>query len=326
MDENYIASCNPVGEGVVSIWDRRSGSRTSSVTPEGAMATAALEYRDLLTPRSSIWGLRFSRTRRGCLGMLTSTGVFRCYDLAKEYVLEEDRANIDHTLGINATNTYPEPIYTKNTRHFRSPFSPQEQTHDGSQRVSAFDFLNLGTSNEAHAVTILADKSVCLYRFTSTTSPMDISSKSALIRGGRVNDEMDFKIIQGPFASETKSRDIVRDIQSRTISPTILNQSTSQPESSDGQSCRDMLNPPEKHYSSRELRQLLLSPGTTGVPLTVQDALAWLSIPRLRCQEGYLLDSTENKAIIGDNDRGLQEFWDWIRRKLIPQLDPLFIY
>ncbi|KAF3491626.1 uncharacterized protein GIQ15_01143 [Arthroderma uncinatum] len=238
LDENYIASCFPSNDSAISIWDRRSGFRyptaagaTPAAADSGPLSTA-LDLKPNIEPNSTIASLRFSRTKRGCLGMLTTTGAFRCYDIAKEYLSDEHKSSLENTLGQDPSRHYPEQIYTRKVQDFRpSAFSSVNNAKPDWQRVTSFDFLNKG-------VTFYTTPSITLNRLI-------------------------FKM----------HRD-------------------------------------EASVSTHEKRDSLLL--TEKVP-SFQDALSWLTIPRLRCAEGYLLDSEKNKAIVSD-DPSLLELWDWIGR------------
>ncbi|KAI5310260.1 hypothetical protein KEM55_009330, partial [Ascosphaera atra] len=318
LDENYIASCNPNDGGVVSIWDRRAGSRFTSGTlsaSENQQMSAALEYTDLIDPKTSIWGLRFSRTKRGTLAMLSSSGVFKAFELGTEYVSQGYLSSFDRTLGTDSANSYARPIYTKNTRNFPSPFPPEEKTHEQSRRVAAFDFLNMGTSNDAYAVTVLDNKDVALYSLPPPHRPMDLSSRSVLARAGRVQDEKNFRLIQPSLPTGMKISRAVEGIRENASKEPCADQIPSSPLSISADLDQHQSPIPESHrsMSRREKREQALSVGTTGKPLAVEDALTWLSIARLRCMEGYLPSNGRNRDIISD-DFALAEFWEWIDR------------
>ncbi|KAK2776308.1 hypothetical protein FQN52_003499 [Onygenales sp. PD_12] len=321
LDENYIASCYPTNDASICIWDRRSGSRfTSTAIPssDSTQLSAALEFKNVIDPKSTIWSLRFSRTKRGCLGMLSSTGDFKAYDIAKEYVSEENRTSLEQALGRDSAKAYPEQIYTKTVREFRSLIPSHDRAADASQRVASFDFLNHSASNEPSAITLLANKSVALFSLQSPPCPVDLSSQGVLARGGLAEHDSNFKFISPLIESTSKVSKVVRRIQEQAIptpapanggvvpkteSKSDVNQQSSDSSTESSPPC----------LSSRESREKSLSAGTFGSLLTVQDALTWMSIPRLRCIEGYLLDSGKNKQLLSD-DPGLQELWDWIGR------------
>ncbi|KKZ58455.1 hypothetical protein EMCG_00946 [[Emmonsia] crescens] len=323
LDENYIASCNPSGDASICIWDRRSGSRFSSAalpTTDSSQLSAALEFKNVIDPKSSIWSLRFSRTKRGCLGMLSSDGDFKAFDIAKEYVSDENRTSLDQALGQDSAKSYPEQIYTKSVRDFRNPYLPHDCDTDTSRKVASFDFLNFSASNEPTTVTLLANRSVALFTLQSQPCPMDLSSQSVLARGGLAEHDLNFKLISPSSKSPSRVSHAVQGIQDRSVSP-----ANSQPNGSsvnktedkngEGQKSSDSSTKADviQHLPNRESRERSLSAGIFGSLLSVYDALTWMSIPRLRCQEGYLVDGEKNKELLS-NDPGLREFWDWVGR------------
>ncbi|OAT08730.1 ubiquitin-protein ligase E3 [Blastomyces gilchristii SLH14081] len=322
LDENYIASGNPSGDPTICIWDRRSGARFPSAalpTTDSSQLSAALEFRNVIDPKSSIWSLRFSRTKRGCLGMLSSDGDFKAYDMAKEYVSDENRTSLDQTLGRNSATSYPEQIYTKTVRDFRNPYFPHDRSTNPSQKVASFDFLNFSASNEPTTVTLLANRSVALFTLQSQPCPMDLSSQSVLARGGLGEHDLDFKLIRPSSESPSRISKTSKRTQDRSTSPTAQPNGSSATigdnKNGGGRSSPDSSASTKvaQRLPSRESRERSLSAGMSDTRLTVRDALAWMSIPRLRCQEGYLVDGEANKELFSD-DPGLWEFWDWVGR------------
>ncbi|KZZ92737.1 ubiquitin-protein ligase E3 [Ascosphaera apis ARSEF 7405] len=316
LDENYIASCDPVNGGHISIWDRRAGAKFTPATmfsTDGQQKAAALDYENVTGPKSSIWGLRFSPTKRGTLAMLSDSGDFKVFELGKEYVSEEYLSSFDQTMGHDSANAYARPIYTRNTRSFPSPFSGTSQMDDDSQKVKAFDFLNLGTSNDAHAVTVLGNKNVALYSLPRPHRPMSISSQGPLAYGCHSQDDMSFKIIEPSISPHFKISAEIENIRERSRSQ-LLRESIplSLTPLDEAKNPLVVTLPNLIPLSRREQREKLLSVGLPrGLP--VEDVLTWLSIPKYRCQEGYLPSNPQNTEIIAE-DAGLVELWNWINR------------
>ncbi|KAI5306976.1 hypothetical protein KEM56_005970 [Ascosphaera pollenicola] len=319
LDENYIASCNPGNGGHISIWDRRAGSKFSPATMASSdgqqQISAALDYENIIDSKSSIWALRFSPTKRGTLAMLSSEGDFKVFELGKEYVSEEYLSSFDRTMGHDSANAYARPIYTRNTREFPSPSFDKAEVEDGSRRVAAFDFLNLGSSNEAHAITVLGNRDVALYSLPPPYRPMSLSSQGPLAYAGRAQDDTNFKIIKPSISPPFNVSAEINNIRQRANHQPLKGFLSASPLSS----LDEAEKPPEATplslipLSRREQREKLLSTGTSGDGLPVEDALTWLSIQKLRCQEGYLPSNPRNKEIVAD-DAGLVEFWDWVDR------------
>ncbi|KAI5284158.1 hypothetical protein KEM54_001559, partial [Ascosphaera aggregata] len=320
LDENYIASCNPGSGGHISIWDRRAGSKFSPAnmtSNEGQQQmSAALDYGNVVDPKSTIWGLRFSPTKRGTLAALSSEGDFKVFELGKEYISDDYLSSFDRTMGHDSANAYARPIYTRNTRYFPSPFSSQEHVGDGSRKVAAFDFLNLGTSNEAHAITVQANKDVVLYSLPPPYRPISLSSQGPLAYAGRAQDDINFKVIKPSVSPPSKVAEEIQSIRRRASHLPLSEMLQSAPSlfssSTEAVSLTRSHLPPPIPLSRREEHEKLLLAGKWD-PLTVEDALTWLSIPRLRCQEGYLPSNPRNREIVAD-DSGLVEFWEWVDR------------
>lgn len=110
--------------------------------------------------------------------MLTTTGTFRCYDIAKEYLSEENKLSLEHALGQDSSKHYPEQIYTRKVQDFRPSILPSGGAAKKDwQRVTSFDFLNKGVVSQPVAITLLADKTVSLFTPPPPPSSTDLSSK-----------------------------------------------------------------------------------------------------------------------------------------------------
>lgn len=313
LDENYIASCSSSTDATVCVWDRRVSSRfTAPVGPTNALETGqgspSLEFKNVLAPKSTIWSLRFSRTKRGCLNVLSNTGHLKTYDIAKDYLPEEYRSSMDETLGHGSSKSYPEQVYTKYVRDVCSPFNHPSRGCKESERVVSFDSLNMSASNEPSAITLAGNGKVQIITLQPPAPPVRLSSQGVLVRGESDGDS-DFKTI-GPLAdSELSISEIVQRIRERVL-PSL-------DEDKDGlmsrrPSTEDQSSEP---LSSRESREReLLAFGTLGEPLTAEEALTLLTVNRRRCKEGYLFDGARNKQILAD-DPYLQDFWEWIERE-----------
>jgi hypothetical protein len=305
LDENYIASCLTSSDPTICIWDRRIGSRytTSGVGPANTLETGqpgpALEFKNVIAPKSQIWSLRFSRTKRGCLGVLASTGHFKTYDIVKEYLPEEYRSSVDETLGQGSSKDYPEQIYTKYVRDVYSPFNHPSRSYEESERVVSFDFLNMSPSNEPTALTLSGNGRVNIITTKPPSPPVRLSSQGLLIRGTS-GDDSDFRTISPIPSHGLRVSDVVEDLRERIL-----------PGQDEQGALRENHSKP---LSSREVRERALSLGAIGNPITAEEALTLLTINRLRCKEGYLFDASRNRRIIAD-DPCLQDFWDWIQRE-----------
>lgn len=310
LDENYIASCQATNDPTICIWDRRIGSRfiTPAVGPANALETSqlgpSLEFGNVIAPKSTIWSLRFSRTKRGCLGVLSNTGHFKTYDIVKEYLDEEMRSSMDETLGQGSARNYPEQIYTKHVRDVVTPYNHPSRGYDEKDRIVAFDFLNMSPGNEPSAITISGNDEVNILTAKPPAPPVRLSSQGTLI-WGTSDEDSDFRAINPQSSRGLSISEMVEEVRERAESDS--NGQTSQKGRRAG-------NRPATPLSSREAREHALSLGTLGGQLPVKDALTLLSVNRFRCKEGYLFDEARNKKILAD-DPWLQGFWDWAERK-----------
>ncbi|GIJ82836.1 hypothetical protein Asppvi_001351 [Aspergillus pseudoviridinutans] len=310
LDENYIASCYPTNDPTICIWDRRASSRFNVTGGANMLESGhpgpALEFKNVFGPKTSLWSLRFSRTKRGCLGALSNTGCFKTFDVVKEYLSEDYRTSMEETLGQGSFHNYPEQIYTKSIREVLSPFNHPTRGCKESDRVVAFDFLNLSTSSEPTAITLAGNGQVSLVTGQPPSPPVRISSQGVLIRGSSEN-HLDFTELRPAFGDQTKVSEVIENIREANLSA---------PEegklSQGGRAARSDARVKDP-LSSRESRERNLSLGTLGQPLTAEEALALLTVNRLRCKEGYLFDATRNKRILAD-DPQLQWLWDWVER------------
>ncbi|PYH95524.1 hypothetical protein BO71DRAFT_377200 [Aspergillus ellipticus CBS 707.79] len=308
LDPNYIASCQPTNDPTICIWDRRIGSRyiTPAVGPANALETGplgpALEFRNVVAPKSTIWSMRFSKTKRGCLGVLSNTGHFKTYDVVKEYLDEEVISSVDETLGQGSAKNYPEQIYTKHVRDVCTPYNHPARGYDEKERVVAFDFLNMSPGNEPSILTVSGNGEANIITAKPPSPPVRLSSQGSLI--WKTSDDSDFKVISPESFQESSVSEVVEDLRERVLS---------EQEGQVAQKGRRAGNGPTAPLSSREAREQALSLGMLGTRLPVQDALTLMSVQRMRCKEGYLFDEARNKRILADDPR-LQGFWNWVER------------
>ncbi|KAL2819353.1 WD40-repeat-containing domain protein [Aspergillus cavernicola] len=304
LDENYIASGLTATDSTVCIWDRRVGPRFSTgVSPalDNGQMVPALEFKNVIAPKSAIWSLRFSRTKRGCLGVLSSSGHLKTYNIVKEYLPEEYRSPIDRTLGRDSVSDYPEQIYTKSVRDVFSPFDHPSRGYEQSERVVSFDFLNISTSNEPSVFTLSANDEMKVATVKPPAPPVRLSTQGTLVCGSP-NEHCDFKSVRPLGTTGANIGTVVKDLRD-----SALTRQTEQDALGKSRTSRDAV------ASSREDRERALSVGTPGSLLTAEEALTLLTVNRLRCKEGYLFNGSRNKQILTD-DPSLQAFWDWIER------------
>lgn len=314
LDENYIASCLPTNESTICLWDRRVGARlvspsvgSSASSPDSNQSTAALQLKSVFDSNSSIWSLRFSKTKRGYLGALSSTGHFKTYDIAKDYQSEEYRASIDETFGQGSFKTYPEPVYTRHVRDVCLPFDHPTRGCEEKDRVVTFDFLNLNTTHQPSAITLDGHGQPRIFTARPPCPPVSLSSQGVLAYGVP-SDDRDFTSIHPLSEHVSPISGLVENIQKRVLS------SSKYPSTDMDKKLPVSRVLSSDPISSRELRERAMSVGALGELLTAKEALTLSTVAQWRCREGYLFNEARNRSIVSD-DPALQDLWTWIQRK-----------
>ena len=146
-DENYIASCVPTNDPIISIWDRRVGGRsnvhTSSFSSSDSNpAVPSLELKNVADGQGSIWSLRFAKSKRSCLGMLTSTGQFKTFDFGREYIPEADVKEKNETWGKGWNEHQSEDIFVERTQEIERSSVSANASRKGDNQIVSFDFVS----------------------------------------------------------------------------------------------------------------------------------------------------------------------------------------
>lgn len=261
----------------------------------------------MFDPKASIWSLRFSKTKRGYLGALSSTGHFKTFDIAKDHLSEEYRSSIDETLGHGSFKNYPEPVYTKYVRDVCAPFDHPTRGREEKERVVSFDFLNLSVSPQPSAIALDGNGQPQIITAPQPCAPVDISSQGVLACGIASRDS-DVRTIHPLSEQISPISELVGNIRARVLSSS----KESNPTSGRKPTLSRVLS--SEPVPSRENRERSLSLGTLGTLLTAKEALTLSTLGRFRCKEGYLFDEGRNQQIVSD-DAALQDFWGWVERR-----------
>ena len=329
LDENYFASASPQGEATVNIWDRRSGPRSSAASlgsgvKSDAQEGSVLELKNVIDSTSSmqstVWSLRYCKSRSGCLGILASTGQYKVFDIAKQHMngvkhgereqSQEDRG-VEHDL---------DQIYAKHIHHVAYPHYDHRYGSGEIKRIVSFDFTNLaGVKGTPCAIILRGDKEVGICELRGRAPPMTASSKGSIVVGvprsaNRIEKPTNEKnSLPNAFSVITPSRtgeiaETMKVVRARTATS---NNSVKLSTIHNG--VRDMAGSAvrEDYMSSREAHEKLHSLGPTESRLTMEDALVSGTIARRRCAEGYLFDCDKNVRIVED-DTWVQDMWTWI--------------
>ena len=284
-DENYFASCYPVNDPSICVWDRRVGrlqqstssSNVSTKPPDVALSQPSLELRNTIDSPGTIWSLRFSRTQRGCLGTLSSTGHFRTYRLDHEHVSERDLMGHSQTSGRDQGRYHNQNLYLDRVDDVQRAYHHPTEGRKESRRIVSFDFIT-STQADGHAaaLTLTGDGKIKAIQVPSPPEPACFSSLGYFWKG---------QIEAVPAAS---LKLVVEDEKSL-----LANERT--------------------HLSNVERHQRANDMGSLKQGRPIADLLTHLSQQRIRCHSGYLFDAAKNEALVPDSV-WLQEFWRWVGR------------
>lgn len=338
-DENYFASAVSGRDSMVCVWDRRSSPRFSAATlgsGHQSAEQAALELKSPIsnngTDPASIWSVRFSRTKRGCLGILSSSGQVKVYELTKECINQmesESNGRID-------VNQAPGQLYATIAHDVQYPYYSRSHGYDASKRVVSFDFVTLGDSFRRHPIVGLRGKDdVRIFELAQRPPTFDLSSKAnfgyrEVSQGRSENKHADgTSLHRAEEAQDAEHRNfeeicpITQGKIAETLQKLCAKIEAAQIASDMAQlGLNDKGEAPRKpkrtskfsQVASQGVLQKLLSMEPPGYKLRAEEALTVVAIDRQRCEEGYLFDTAKNIQVLAD-DRRLRELWLWIGRE-----------
>ncbi|KAI9736685.1 MAG: hypothetical protein M1834_000889 [Cirrosporium novae-zelandiae] len=339
LDEHYFASCAPIKDTCVCIWDIRTGPRltykaiSQNTVMEFDPFSPLLEFNNVIdtaVPKHhpNIWKLSFSRAKRGCLGVLSSTGEFKVYEMTKDFIDDEIRQKRQEIAGEQADQGIPEMISTKRVQEVRYPFYHQHYGCEEEKRVVSFDFMNVEGQYCGHrAITLLGDNEIKTCDILPTPTSIDWSSRGELFVG-KGNTELEeavaidypsegvtihknrlFTVIKPNIPDEPISQTLNAIRARRLAEANIVKEDAALEQSSVEEEETKAIDP----RSSREMHEELFSFGPPGSKGRLGDALILDDIIRRRCEAGYLFDCKKNEQIVED-DIWLKEMWKWIGR------------
>ncbi|KEF58263.1 uncharacterized protein A1O9_06189 [Exophiala aquamarina CBS 119918] len=306
-DENYFASCYPTSDPAICVWDRRmtsrlghanmifgSGAHTESRAPEVSM-----ELRNAIQNPGVIWSLRFSKAQRGCLGVLSSTGHLKVYDIGKDSLTDEYRDNYGPDNEPAWETVPPQDLFLDRLQEVAKPYSDPAAPGDEKTRVVSFDFTTSQTKlGESRIMTLSATGSVNIMTTRASPEPSTLSSVGQLYKGENLVGEAD---LLNPHPGE--SAELVRR---RAQPQNALKQAYKV-------SRQNKVSTETKRMSSLADQEWYSDLGFYEKNVPIQDMLTLNSIQQLRCKDGYLLDPTKNKAVVSDS-RWLQALWAWVEK------------
>lgn len=311
LDENLFISAGPVGEPSVSVWDRRYFPQGPPGTPSGNPPGPALDFRTIVddAQSTSIWSLRFSGTKRGTFGVLSSAGEIRVIELGQHTGGGVSSSTVSaNPLGGSA---WSNRTYARHIHNVTWPWYETEHRHDENSRVIACDFMSVGNPLATDALlTLHPDRTVDVHKIPTSPLPLKMTA---------TDDLYNLNPGHNPVHSTARYPTItgeLDELQLRTISeyPLSLENSTSTIDAQmEALRIQQMHNRVSGTKSSQAAHCQLLQFGFPSAKLPFTDTLRMLGVQRRRCLEGYSLNIARNKEIVA-NDRWLVELWENVKR------------
>jgi WD40 repeat protein len=300
LDENYFASCYPTNDPSICVWDRRMMSRVN--TPhmgfqnnENRQPELSLELKNAIQSPGTIWSLRFSKAQRGCLGVLSSTGNLKVYNLGRDFS-ETSRVEQHDTPW---ETSQPQDIYLDRTqdvaKQYLDPSAPMEE----KSRIVSFDFLTSTTKTKRPKILALDGHGRVKLKLPSPLpTPTTLAPPGFLCKGTSSIEILSSEPTEvGATIDQARRRAQPRNTLKKTFK-----QSRQTKTAADG-----------KRMSSLDDQAWHADLGFYETDVPFSDLLTLLSVQRLRCEAGYLLNPSQNKAIVSDS-HWLQSFWAWVER------------
>ncbi|EXJ85532.1 hypothetical protein A1O1_05896 [Capronia coronata CBS 617.96] len=306
-DENYFASCYPTNDPSICIWDRRMISRVNAPhlsfgggsNSDNRQPEVSLELKNVIESPGTIWSLRFSKAERGCLGVLSSTGHMKVFNITKDFM--NDTRNVEQDTGndLSWETTAPHDVFLDRAQEVAKSYSRPSVQHDEKSRIVSFDFMTSTTKSGQSK--ILGLDGYGSIRVTSTNplpEPTAFSSVGFLCKGELV--------VGRPAAEPLEPSHTLEQIRRHAQPRNVLKQAFKQ--SRQNKAALD-----KRKMSSLDDQAWHADLGYYEKDVPLADILTLMSAQRLRCKAGYLLDPSRNKAIASDS-HWLQSFWAWVER------------
>ncbi|KIW06348.1 uncharacterized protein PV09_02810 [Verruconis gallopava] len=320
LDENYFISAGPAGEPIVSVWDRRMASKSSPSTPssESGPAGAVLEMKPAVenSNNANIWALRYSGTKRGCFGVLSSTGEFKVVETSRHSATTTLNTPINNFGG----NFWASKDYIKRIHHLTYPWYDAENGRGEHSRVIGYDFVSAGIlSDDIGILALRPNRDVELMKVPNVPRKLCFTAKDELYIDNFLLQPSHPRILGGnPVAvdlaslqEEAKnSENVVRSTeQAKLKTEDRLGKLSME---NFGHKAPPSYETPLLASSGDKHEQHLMMWFPEYVP-KIGDALDILRTQRRRCFEGYQLNPQKNKEIVS-NDPWLVDMWDTIKR------------
>ena len=317
MDENYFISAGPSGEPVVSVWDLRFSPKPSTTTLEGTPVGAVLDIKPAVdnSQSAAIWNLRFSGTKRGLFGVLSSTGEIKIVELAEHSVKGLPVVSPSNPHG---GTPWTFKHYTRQTHNLAYPWYDENHGQDETCRVVACDFLS-GNCIEKGA-------SLLALHPNREINRLDVPHRPSRVNLTAMDELFVWNDTQRFFKPEYKYATAAEELLAfrRTIEDSSASRRPSAEKAMNDTATRlDELS--LEHHgqrssvesgigdSSESLHEEALSLSFPDFVPSMTEALTLLRTQRRRCMEGYRLDPDKNQQIVAD-DPWLVDMWEYIKR------------
>ena len=262
---------------------------------------------------ASIWSVRFCKSRRGALGVLSNQGQLKVYETAQESAGRSD-GHVYHPHGPSVqTVEGAQLLYTKRCRQIRPPYRGRHQSLAENMRIESFDFMASGRPDDEYRI-IACQCNGSLQVIPLRPRPPIIQSNikggmSLLVPGAHVRGDGLEEMSCINFSPSVKKNGTVADMLIRTRK--MLAKARRERGSVEADPSASAV--PKPILSSREARLWSLSViGPPGHLFDIRQVLTLGTVERRRAEEGYLFDCATNIRILAD-DPGLQDLWRWLQ-------------
>lgn len=304
-DENYFASCYPNNDPAICVWDRRMISRVNSphmsfgtcTPPDSRQPEVSLEFQNPVQPPGSIWSLRFSKAQRGCLGVLSSTGHLKTYTITKEFTPPTHHNGHDSEHDTSWDSAPPQDIFLDRVQEIALPNSNTSAPRDEKARVVSFDFTTaIDRKGQPQIMTLDGHGNINILGTRPSPEPSSLSSIGQFFKGNLLVDEA--------VSTTLDPGEALRRVRGQAQQENKLKKQAKQARQSKNVSTN-------KKISSLDDQEWHSDLGYYEENIPLNDVLTLTSMQRLRCEAGYLLNATKNKALVTDS-HWLQRLWAWV--------------
>ncbi|KAK6372328.1 hypothetical protein LTR64_004244 [Lithohypha guttulata] len=234
QDENYLASCLPANVPTVSIWDRRMIARTSApqyafsnyVSQADQHPESSLEMKNVVDPKGHIWGLRFSKTQRGHLGVLSSTGQMRMLKLGLDNLELVPINEQQESRNLDWDKQQPQGVYLDNSQNFSNEWDEYPGVEE-VKRIVSFDFTTSEGHGQTEIITLTGHGAINIERMKSESRSVVLTSSTSFHDAkGLVDPQRNNKTTMAPANQQEDRLDLLPHLRQRCEQGYLLDPST----------------------------------------------------------------------------------------------------